>query len=198
MEASLKPGYLKLNIAATAVGKEERKMLLITTCWMKASNALDDGHLMPSNPLFKRHWRFVLNLNLKFQKGAARNPQSHYTRPCRRRSASWSTRSGGSELRNTNDNLSPRSIHEQINTIFVHFHFGREASQAKQPPAVWISSKCNADQLGFSSQERLFLDLSTASLTSPSLGQDHVKTSSVSRSDLIKKLQLYLNILGAS
>lgn len=69
MKASLKPGYLKLNIAATAVGKEERKMLLITTCWMKASNALDDGHLMPSNPLFKRHWRFVLNLNLKFQKG---------------------------------------------------------------------------------------------------------------------------------
>ena len=69
MKASLKPGYLKLNIAATAVGKEECKMLLITTCWMKASNALDDGHLMPSNPLFKRHWRFALNLNLKFQKG---------------------------------------------------------------------------------------------------------------------------------
>lgn len=69
MKASLKPGYLKVNIAATAVGKEERKMLLITICWMKASNALDDGHLMPSNPLFKRHWRFVLNLILKIQKG---------------------------------------------------------------------------------------------------------------------------------
>lgn len=156
-----KPGYMKPIIAATAVGNEDGETLLITTCLMNASNVLDDGHLMPSNPPFKLHWRFVLNVNLKFQKwGTPGISRATSQGPAEEGQPSEVQGPVGKSYEKPNDNLSPssRPSNSQL------FEQGAPSGES-----LW--SRCNADQLGLSSQKRLFLNLSTASLTHSHLGR---------------------------